>query len=133
MEVGVRWRICQTLTIACWCLTAVRSEEEKEKGKECNNISYTDPNRQKDENLIDCPDNQAYFLVVAAAFIGGLVVSYVVLQFIIKCSQIGAPAAKKKGADKKKEEKKPKEEKKEKTKEEATSSTGANGGVATNA
>ena len=123
-----------TNTILGWCLTAVRSEgkEEEKKGKECNNISYTDPKRQEEENLINCPDNQAYFFVVAAAFIGGLVVSYVVLQFIIKCSQIGAPAAKKKGEDKKKEEKNPKE-KKEKTKEEATSSTGANGGVATKA
>ena len=58
---------------------------------------------------------------------GGLVVSYVVLQFIIKCSQLSAPKAKKK--DEKKKEEKPKEEKKEKTKEEATTSTGANGGV----
>merc|ERR1712176_305373 len=113
--------------------TAVRSdadaEEEEPEGKPCYNISYTDPKKQKEEGLVGCPDNQAYFFVVAAAFIGGLVVSYVVLQFIIKCSQIGAPKAKKKADDKKKEEKKPKEEKKD----EATSSTGANGGVAVKA
>jgi len=133
----VRWRgLYQTLAILGWCLTTVRSEEkeaEKEAPKECNNISYTDQKRQQEENLTDCPDNQAFFFVVAAAFVGGLVVSYVVLQFIIKCSQIGAPKAKAKGKadDKKKEEKKPKEEAKEKTKEVATSSTGANGGVAT--
>jgi len=127
----LRWRTFPwILPLLGWCLKAVRCTEEKKEGKKCDKILYTDRNRQKEEGLTDCPDNEAYFWVVFAAFIGGLVVSYVVLQFIIKCSQIGAPKAKKKN-DKKKEEKKPKEEKKEKsTKEEATtSSTGANGGV----
>lgn len=128
MEVGVRWRgFYQTLVILGWYLTVVRSEDQRDEEGNCTNIVYTDPNKQKEANLVGCPDNQAYFFVVAAAFVGGLVVSYVVLQFIIKCSQLSAPKAKKK--DEKKKEEKPKEEKKEKTKEEATTSTGANGGV----
>ena len=122
-------------------LTAVRSEEETNKTaeeierlKKCADITFTDQKKQEELGYTNCPDNQAFFFIVAAAFIGGLVVSYVVLQFIIRCSQIGAPKAKKGKDDKKKEEKKPKEEKKEKVKEEsATTSAGANGGVAVKA
>lgn len=134
---GVRWRrLYQALSFFGWCLTVIRSEEktEEDKGTACTGIRFTDQKKQQEQGLVDCPDNQAYFLIVAAAFIGGLVVSYVVLQFIIRCSQIGAPKAKKGKDDKKKQEKKPKEEKKEKAKEElATSSAGANGGVAVKA
>ena len=121
-------------------LTSVRSEDTNETAKDierlekCADITFTDQKKQEELGYSNCPDNQAFFLIVAAAFIGGLVVSYVVLQFIIRCSQIGAPKAKKGKDDKKKEEKKPKEEKKEKVKEElATTSAGANGGVAVKA
>lgn len=109
-----------------WCLPTVRSSDSTDETKSnCDNITHTDPKRQKEDGLVGCPDNQSYFLIVSAAFIGGLVVSYIVLKFIIRCSQIGVP---KKGAKKKEEKKKEGGAAKKKEPAAATSS-GTNGGL----
>ena len=110
----------------------MRSDEDASKEKDCKSVGYTDTAKQKENGFVNCPDNSLYFLIVAAAFVGGLVISYIILQLIIKCSQFGAPKKGDKKGDKKKDtEKKAQEQKKQETKggEKGEAATGSNGGI----
>lgn len=93
-----------------WYQLVHSDETSKKEGVDCKEVGYTDQAKQREEGYVNCPDNFKYFLIVAGAFVAGLVVSYVILQLIIKCSQYGTPQ---KNGKKKESEKKAQEKKKE--------------------